>query len=517
MIRRAFQRKPIAAKLRTLITAACLVAVVLTCLALAVGEWIAGRAEAINVLNARASIISANVSAAVLFNSPRDADVVLAGLRADPNSRGGAIFRPDGSLFVQSLPPGALPLPPPPASGAVHEFSAEGVVVWVSMRAADGRKLGTIAVRMSLATLYARLRLYAVSSLGVMLAATLFSYWLSNRLQQLISQPLLSLAAAADRVTQEKDFSVRTARIADDEIGRLASAFNTMLATIQAGQDESARLYAQVRSYATGLEARVNERTQQLQNAYRELESFSYSVSHDLRAPLRHIASYAEILQEEAGNKLPPETAELARRIVRAVERLEKLINALLDFARVTQKEPTLETVDIASLAREVAAELLVENAGDAIVDVQPIAPCQADPVLLRQVLANLLGNALKYSRGRRPPRISVREVPARDPGFVACAVQDNGVGFDPAGADKLFNVFVRLHHSQEFEGTGIGLATVKRIVQRHGGNIWAESARDAGATFYFTLPRAVPAAAATPPERTASPSRRGAAVSTRH
>jgi signal transduction histidine kinase len=498
MIRRAFQRKPIAAKLRTLITAACLAAVVLTCLALAVGEWFAARAEAINVLRARASIISANVSAAVLFNSPRDAEEVLAGLRADPSSRGGAIFRPDGSRFAQSVPPGTPSLPPPPAIVA-HEFSADSATVWVPLHTADGRALGTIAVRMSLGTLYARLRLYAFTSLGVMLAATLFSYWLSNRLQPLISQPLHSLAAAADRVTLEKDFTVRAHPAADDEIGRLASAFNTMLATIQAGQDESARLYAQVRSYATGLEARVNERTQQLQNAYRELESFSYSVSHDLRAPLRHIASYAEILQEEAGNRLPPETAELARRIVRAVERLEKLINALLDFARATQKEPTLEAVDVSGIAREVTAELLAEKSSDAIVDVQPISPCQADPVLLRQVLANLIGNALKYSRGRQPPHVSVREIPGSDPGHVICAVQDNGVGFDPNHADKLFNVFVRLHPGEEFEGTGIGLATVKRIVQRHGGRIWAESARDAGATFYFTLPRAVPLAAAAP------------------
>ncbi|WP_414662902.1 sensor histidine kinase [Horticoccus sp. 23ND18S-11] len=503
-MKRRFAQLPIATKLRVIITLSCVVVVFLTCVALALVEWHDVRRTMVRMLIARSEIIAAGASAALLVNSPREAEDVLNALRADRNLLGGTIFRADGSVFAQYAVPGTAVMPPAPGPGIVHLFSWRDVLVWVPVQGEAGQISGTIALRMALTVIYDRLRLYAMSSLVVALAVVGFAYWLSHRLQGLISRPLLALEAAAARVTQEKDFTVRVAPAMDDEIGRLTTAFNSMLETIQAGEAESARLYDQVRAYATGLETRVKERTAQLQSAYDELESFSYSVSHDLRGPARHIAFFAEMMVEEAGPGLAPESAAYAGRIVQSARRMEGLIDALLDFARLTRKEPVIEPIDMAALCRDTVAELQADPANaKAEITVGALSACQADPILVRQILVNLLGNAFKYSRDRSPPRIAVYEVKVDGPERRAYAVRDNGVGFDSGTAADLFKVFVRFHDKNRFEGTGVGLATVQRIVQRLGGRIWAESAVDAGATFFFTLPRVEsPGPAVEAPER---------------
>jgi light-regulated signal transduction histidine kinase (bacteriophytochrome) len=235
------------------------------------------------------------------------------------------------------------------------------------------------------------------------------------------------------------------------------------------------------------LEKRVAERTAQLAAANQELEAFSYSVSHDLRAPLRTIDGYAALVTEDFPD-LPAEAMGHLHRVRDNARRMGTLIEDLLAFSRLGQLPVQRSAVDLAGLFAEVLDELRRgEPERPLDVTIEPLAPCDADPALLRQVVYNLLSNALKFTRGRDPARIEVGS--QEGPGEKAYFVRDNGAGFDMRHADKLFGVFQRLHRAEEFEGTGIGLSLVQRIVHRHGGRIWAEAAPDRGATFYFTLP----------------------------
>jgi signal transduction histidine kinase len=242
------------------------------------------------------------------------------------------------------------------------------------------------------------------------------------------------------------------------------------------------------RRLTTELEERVRERTVQLQAAVSELEAFSYSVSHDLRAPLRSIAGFSQALIEDAGPQLSPDAQDDVARIVAAAQRMDHLINDLLTLSMVTRAEMSRDVVDVSDLANRIVAELSeVAPMRGMTVTVQPGMTAQGDPRLVRVALENLITNAWKFTSRREHPCIEVGQ--ASDDGSSAVFfVRDNGVGFDPAYADKLFGPFQRLHDATEFPGTGIGLATVRRIVLRHGGRVWAESRPGQGACFYFTL-----------------------------
>jgi PAS domain S-box-containing protein len=246
----------------------------------------------------------------------------------------------------------------------------------------------------------------------------------------------------------------------------------------------------QLRSLAADLEDRVRERTAQLQVANQELESFSYSVSHDLRAPLRHIIGFAQLLERRAGPVLDEVSRGHLQTITTAAHDGGTLVDELLEFSRMGRAELRQSRVDLGALVREVRHGLEPDMKGrDVEWRVGELPVVKADPVLLRQVLLNLLANALKYTRLREHALI---EVGAREElDEVEVWVRDNGVGFDMRYVDKLFGVFQRLHTVEQFEGTGIGLANVRRIISRHGGRTWAEGALNQGATFHFTLPRA--------------------------
>lgn len=216
-----------------------------------------------------------------------------------------------------------------------------------------------------------------------------------------------------------------------------------------------------------------------------ELEAFSYSISHDLRAPLRAIDGFTRVLVEEHADELSPEAQRYLRLVQDGATRMGELVDGLLRFSRLGRQELERIRVDAAAIARAALAD--VRGAGAALVAIGELGPVDADPRLLRQVFANLIGNALKFTAGRPDARVEVGTVECL--GQRAFFVRDEGVGFDMRYADRLFEVFQRLHRAEDYEGTGIGLALVRRIVERHGGRVWAEATEGKGATFFFTIP----------------------------
>jgi PAS domain S-box-containing protein len=235
------------------------------------------------------------------------------------------------------------------------------------------------------------------------------------------------------------------------------------------------------------LEQRVQERTAELTAANKEMEAFTYSVAHDLRAPLRHIDAFSKILHEDFSKILPAEAQRYLDNIRNGSRNMSRLVDDLLNLARVGRQELKRQRTELRTLVEEVLVDIKRETEGRKIEwHINPLPVVECDSGLMKQVFANLLSNAVKYTRPRRVAVIEIGH--AKVNGDTAVFVRDNGVGFNMKYADKLFGVFQRLHRSEDFEGTGVGLATVDRIVRKHGGSIWAEATIDKGATFYFTV-----------------------------
>jgi signal transduction histidine kinase len=270
---------------------------------------------------------------------------------------------------------------------------------------------------------------------------------------------------------------------------RLEVSFNNLRASLAEAQEARAAL----RSANDSMEAQVRERTAQLEAANKELEAFSYSVSHDLRSPLRGIDGWSLALQEDYAAQLDATGRQYLDRVRSESQRMGRLIDDMLQFSRLGRTAMSSGPVDLTALARGIAGRIGEAQPGRALAfAIEDGLETVGDWRLLEVVLTNLLENAVKFTRGRDPAQIAVGCTKARDPAsgdpVDAWFVRDNGAGFDMQYAGKLFGVFQRLHGATEFPGTGIGLATVQRIVQRHGGRVWAEAAVGAGATFYFTL-----------------------------
>jgi signal transduction histidine kinase len=249
-----------------------------------------------------------------------------------------------------------------------------------------------------------------------------------------------------------------------------------------------AELVSQLRAMNESLEQRVEERTRELEMANRDLESFSYSVSHDLRQPLSVVEGFCEMFRSQFSGSVPEEGQQMLDQIWAGTARMNKLISDLLHFSRMSRGPLDGVRVPLRELVLKVIAQLKTSLADRPLsVQVAELPDCFGDPALLEQVLINLLSNAFKFTAGREPAQVEVGTL--RQGAETVYFVRDNGVGFDMRYAEKLFGVFQRLHTTQEFEGTGIGLSIVHRIVTRHGGRIWADSRLGVGTTFYFTLP----------------------------
>jgi len=305
----------------------------------------------------------------------------------------------------------------------------------------------------------------------VLLAIVAIAGWVLSRK---LTTPLRRVTEAAEAVAESRP-AVHIDFDRQDELGRLAESFNTMAEKVELARAE--------------LEHRVENRTAELSAANRELEAFSYSVSHDLRAPVRAIAGFVQILEEDHAGKFDADARRSLERVKVNARRMGHLIDDLLTFSQIGRTPMVRQRLDMSALAQSVVDEA-VRSAGNRAIDVTvaPLPPAFGEPSLINQVFVNLVANAVKFTGRRERASITIGSQPGGN-SVTTYFVRDNGAGFDMRHADKLFGVFQRLHKPEDFEGTGVGLAIIDRVVTRHGGRVWAEGTVDQGATFYFTLP----------------------------
>jgi len=482
-------------KLLLVVAATTVAALVVAGVAMEIYDLRTYQQSSVNDLVTQADILGRASAPALSFDDPKAAQENLALLKARPGITAAAIYTAKGGLFASYVRNnGADPKFPslPEADGS----RVEGKELIVFKRIVENDEiLGTVYLRAHY-QLFERFKDYLGILSVVMVASLLVAVLLSARLNTVVTRPILAINEVARRVVQSRDFSLRVEKTTDDEIGSLADGFNAMLAeigqraaTMEASNRALEQAKEELRKLNAELEQRVADRTTQLEAANKELESFSYSVSHDLRAPVRAIAGFSRLLWEAHADQLDAEAQRKLGVIQSETQRMGELIDDLLAFSRLGRKEMQRNDLDMQAMARGMYERLHSQHQGPAVeFRLGSLPHARGDRVLLEQVWANLLSNALKFSAKREKPVIEVSAISdAREHTYF---VRDNGAGFDPQYQSKLFGVFQRLHRADEFAGTGVGLALVQRIVNRHGGRVWADSRPNEGATFYFTLPK---------------------------
>jgi signal transduction histidine kinase len=459
-------------------------ALLLATIALLVDEYVSHRSDTANRLRIIARIAATQSSAAVLFKDGHAAEEILSSLRAEEDLVAAAIYTLDGGLFVRYLRADARPeeLPQDPWEG--KSGFRPGRYEHFEPILVDRKHVGTFYLRSDLGRLRWRMAWNTAIAVVALGAAAIVAVALAWRLLSLVTRPILRLQKLANKVTVDRDYAVRASEESDDEVGSLVHAFNEMLAQIQLRDDAIRKAHGE-------LEERVQARTIALQNTLRELESFTYTISHDLRAPLRAMAGFSRMLLEDFGTSLGPTGTEYASKIFVAAKRMDALILDLLDYSRVTRQDVKIEAVDVAALASDLVRQMepeIRERQADVAIE-GPLPRVLGHPLTLGQTMTNLLSNAIKFVAPNVKPRVRIRG--ARTNGWVRIEVEDNGIGIEPQYLDRIFRIFERLNPAEAYPGTGIGLAIVRRAMERMGGRSGVESRPGRGSLFWIELPAA--------------------------
>jgi len=423
-------------------------------------------------------IIAFNSTAALAFDNANDAEEILSSLKVDEHIVGAALYNQDGKLFAkypENISVTDLPVKPQGDGYGVQNSNFEGFQPVME----GNKQLGTLYIRTDRKAIHELFAFYTLASIVILIFSLVVAYFISRILQQSISKPILALAEVSKSISVDKDYSVRAIRYTNDETGALTDAFNQMLSQIEHQNRD-------IISFNQQLEEKISERTEELERANKELEAFSYSVSHDLRSPLRALNAYSQMFEEDYAELLDAKAMKLLGNIQRNAKRMGRLIDDLLEFSKLGRKELVKTNIGMNQLVTEVMKEVSDGKQNTSVITVEDLPDCLADRGLIYQVWVNLISNAIKYSSKKENPVIHIGS--KINDNQVVYFIKDNGAGFNMDYAKMLFKVFQRLHSPKEFEGTGIGLAIIARIIAKHGGNVWAEGEVDKGATFFFTI-----------------------------
>jgi len=440
-------------------------------------QRIVRRNRAANTL-AFAAMLANNAAASLVFDDEQTAAQILHGINVEPSLHAAALYRRDGTLYTSYVKPGLRDAVPSMATASGVVFSADHLDATTGVFN-QGKRVGTAFLRVDLTATYGRFRIYNWTVLGCAIGAILLSFLLARTLQRWLNDPLLSLARTAKAIRLERNYKLRAEKKNSDEIGELVDEFNRMIAEVDSSQ-------AKIEAHAQHLEREVADRTARLREMVNELETFSYSVSHDLRAPLRAIEGYANLLLDlpaasegEMGNYL--------RRILSASTRMNRLITDILDYSRVAKAEMEIVVVDLDAVVRDVLASYPQLSAPGVEIEVRkPLGRALGHNAALSQVFSNLLSNAVKFVPAGRSPHISIwadiHEANRR------ICVHDNGSGIREEDLPRLFQLFERVG-SGKVEGSGIGLSIVKKAVEKMNGIVGVSSTPGQGSTFWIELP----------------------------
>ena len=445
---------------------------VLCCIAFVVTDIKAYKERKISSTLAIAQVIGSNNISAIQFLDNDAAKKKLDELTVEPDILNAAILDKQGKIFASYTRKGAdsWPFSRSSKSDKKHELIGHYLFIYNDI-INNSEVVGTVCLQLELTEMEDVINEKFEITAIVLILGIILSFIIALIVQRSIASPLLQLVNIMQKVKETGTYKSRAIINGKDEINTLSMVFNDMLEQIEKR------------------ELRIKERSAELEVVNKEMESFSYSVSHDLRAPIRAINGFAAIVEKRYNEKFDEDGKELLKIIINEALRMGQLIDDLLAFSRLGKKEVQKVLVDMTALANEVVRESvkLGEEKSSAQIKINELPKAYCDRVLIGQVLINLVSNALKYSHTQPNPVIEIGAY--EEDNSIVYFVKDNGVGFDMQYYNKLFGVFQRLHGKEEFAGTGIGLAIVQRIIIRHGGRVWAEGKVKEGATFYFSIP----------------------------
>jgi signal transduction histidine kinase len=504
LVRPLLRDLPIRQKLVLLIMLTTAGALLLAGVALIVIDLRSFRQQMEKDVSTLAEIVASNSTAALSFADPEAAAETLAVLQARESIVAAAVYGETNDLFATYSRNGAATSGIPPEPGPIGATWSQGSLHVFDKVLLRGQRIGTVYLRSDLSEIYGRLRLQIVTVSAVFVVAALAALLLSSALQRVISKPVLRLADTARAVSERQDYSIRASKQSADELGQLVDAFNDMLGQIQRRDSElldaKAELEHRVADRTVALrqelterqraESELEERNEELHRSNQELDDFAYIASHDLKEPLRGIHNYASFLLEDYADKLDDDGRSKLETLIRLSRRMETLIDSLLQFSRLGRVDLAIDDVDLNGVLEEVldAIAINLKENGVAVRIPSPLPVVRCDRVRVRELYYNLIVNAMKYND--KPEKwIEVgwsRDGAAAPPAFW---VRDNGIGIQEKHYESIFRIFKRLHGRDKFGGgTGAGLTIVKKIVERHSGRIWVDSASGEGTTIFFTL-----------------------------
>jgi signal transduction histidine kinase len=473
-----FRDLPIKIKLRRFVYLITGMILLVTSITFFVYELYKFRESTLDSVSTLAKIIADNGTAALAFYDQKDAEDILESLASESHIVSASFYDKSGRLFAKynaNSTDTYLPLRPGVPGYTFRHSRLEGFEPVVKGQLF----LGTLYIRSDLDEMNDRLKIYAFIMAIIVGASIILTYFFSLAVQKKISVPLLTLAETAKAISERKDYSVRAVKTANDEIGLLTEAFNQMLEVIHYQSKE-------LKEFNQQLEEKVSHRTNALESANRELEQFAYIAAHDLQEPLRTITNFVGLLTEKYN--IPDEDAKLyVRFVLTATKRMQALIKDVLDFSR-TGRNTQYTKVDMEKIVGEVIKDMDQNiREKDAIITYKNLPVIHGYKEELKRLLQNLISNAIKFQKPDSVPVVNI-SVQKKAKEYVFC-VKDNGIGIEQNHLQKLFVIFQRLHSSAEYPGTGIGLATCRKIIALHGGRIWVKSIPGKGSVFYFSIP----------------------------